>query len=151
MEAGTVGRRLGDQDTRYGDVPPRPDPAIRPSARFPRSADEPTPDVVPKPTPPKDETDDEDEYERGISLLDDRDPVHDEEPPLTGTRPPDEPLEFEATTSRSRLDLSDDDPDAADDDDEADDASRGARRGRRGRRLGGHRGRAAALERAADR
>ncbi|MGZ6995607.1 MAG: hypothetical protein ACXVIM_10370, partial [Acidimicrobiia bacterium] len=34
MDAGTVGRRLGDQDTRYGDVPPKPDPAIRPSARF---------------------------------------------------------------------------------------------------------------------
>ena len=45
MDAGTVGRRLGDQDTRYGDVPPRPDPTIRPSARFPLSADEPAPDV----------------------------------------------------------------------------------------------------------
>ncbi len=37
MDAGTVGRRLGDQDTRYGDVPARPDPAIRPTVRFPRA------------------------------------------------------------------------------------------------------------------
>ena len=48
MDAGTVGRRLGDQDTRYGDVPARPDPAIRPTVRFPRSADQPDPDVVPR-------------------------------------------------------------------------------------------------------
>ena len=151
MEAGTVGRRLGDQDTRYGDVPPRPDPAIRPSARFPRSADEPAPDVVPKPTPPKDETDDEDEFERGISLLDDRDPVHDEEPPLTGTRPPDEPLEFEAVEELEIVELDLSDADDADARRRGRRRSRGARRGRRGRRLGGHRGRAAALERAAHR
>lgn len=48
MDAGTVGRRLGDRDTRYGDVPARPDPALRPAVRFPRGADEPTPDVVPR-------------------------------------------------------------------------------------------------------
>jgi phosphatidate cytidylyltransferase len=93
MEAGTVGRRLGDQDPRYGDVPPRPDPAIRPSARFPRSADEPVPDVVPRPTPPPEES--EDEFERGISLLDDAEPTRTEEPPLTGIRQDDEPPELD--------------------------------------------------------
>jgi phosphatidate cytidylyltransferase len=82
MEAGTVGRRLGDQDTRYGDVPPRPDPAIRPSVRFPLPADEPAPDVVARPTPESDETDDG--YERGISLLDELEPARAEETPLTG-------------------------------------------------------------------
>ena len=51
MDAGNVGTRLGDTATRYGDVPPRPDPAIRPSVRFPRAADEPVPDVVARPTP----------------------------------------------------------------------------------------------------
>jgi phosphatidate cytidylyltransferase len=51
IDAGTVGRRLSDHDTRYGDVPSRPDPALRPSVRFPRTADEPVPDVVPRPTP----------------------------------------------------------------------------------------------------
>ena len=51
MDAGTVGKRLGDSATRYGDVPPRPDPAIRPAVRFPRTADDEVPDVVAKPTP----------------------------------------------------------------------------------------------------
>lgn len=51
MDAGNVGKRLGDSATRYGDVPPRPDPAIRPSVRFPRTADDPVPDVVARPTP----------------------------------------------------------------------------------------------------
>jgi phosphatidate cytidylyltransferase len=51
IDAGTVGRRLSDRDTRYGDVPSRPDPALRPAVRFPRTADEPVPDVVPRPTP----------------------------------------------------------------------------------------------------
>jgi phosphatidate cytidylyltransferase len=48
MDAGGVTRRLGDQDTRYGDVPARPDPTIRPSARFPRPADEPLPELEPR-------------------------------------------------------------------------------------------------------
>jgi phosphatidate cytidylyltransferase len=114
MEAGTVGRRLGDQDTRYGDVPPRPDPALRPSARFPRAADEPAPDVVAKPTRPQDETADDDGFERGISLLDDVEPVHDEETPLTGIRPPDEPQTNDSVEELEivAIDLSDDvDPD----------------------------------------
>ncbi len=119
MEAGTVGRRLGDQDTRYGDVPPRPDPAIRPSTRFPRAADEPTPDVVPKPTPPKDDTDGDDEFAQGISLLDDLEPVHDEEPPLTGIRPPDEPEALEAVAA----DRPDDETDVAEYDPEPDEGS----------------------------
>jgi hypothetical protein len=50
---------LGDTATRYGDVPPRPDPAIRPSVRFPRAADEPVPDVVARPIP--DEADSEED------------------------------------------------------------------------------------------
>ncbi len=93
MEAGTVGRRLGDQDTRYGDVPPRPDPAIRPSARFPLAKDDPTPDVVARTTPPADEPDDHDEFEHGISLLDEAEPTRAEEPSLTGIRHDDEPVE----------------------------------------------------------
>ncbi len=48
MDAGGVTPRLGDQDTRYGDVPARPDPTLRPSARFPRPADEPLPDIEPR-------------------------------------------------------------------------------------------------------
>ncbi len=57
MDAGTVGKRLGDSATRYGDVPPRPDPAIRPSVRFPRTADDPVPDVVARPTPDEADSD----------------------------------------------------------------------------------------------
>lgn len=83
MDAGTVGRRLGDQDTRYGDVPAKPDPTLRPSVRFPRAADEPAPDVMPRPSASAD--DDVTEPERGISLLDDpekfaRSPLEDDEP-----------------------------------------------------------------------
>ncbi len=80
MDAGTVGRRLGDQDTRYGDVPARPDPAIRPTVRFPRSADQPDPDVVPRASVEDDSGDDagdagtDAEFERGISLLGDETP-----------------------------------------------------------------------------
>jgi phosphatidate cytidylyltransferase len=61
MDAGTVGRRLSDHDTRYGDVPARPDPTLRPAVRFPRGVDEPTPDVVPRPTP-------DDEGQAGFDL-----------------------------------------------------------------------------------
>lgn len=48
MDSGGVTPRLSEQDTRYGDVPARPDPTIRPSARFPRPADEPLPDIEPR-------------------------------------------------------------------------------------------------------
>ncbi len=80
LDAGTVGRRLSDQDTRYGDVPARPDPAIRPSVRFPRSADEPAPDVVPRASTGDDEVGHEsrepdDGPDRAISLLEDSDPI----------------------------------------------------------------------------
>lgn len=49
MEAGQVGRRLSEDDVRYGDVPPRPDPGLRPAARFPLPSDvsPPTPRVAP--------------------------------------------------------------------------------------------------------
>jgi phosphatidate cytidylyltransferase len=49
MEGGQVGRRLGEDDLRPGDVPPRPDPGLRPAARFPLPADisAPTPRVAP--------------------------------------------------------------------------------------------------------
>jgi phosphatidate cytidylyltransferase len=104
MEAGTVGRRLGDQDTRYGDVPPRPDPAIRPSARFPLAADEQAPDVVARPTPAPHEP--EDDYERGISLLDELTPVPGEALPLTDTRDEEPDLVEE---SEDIISLSDDD------------------------------------------
>lgn len=57
MDAGNVGKRLGDTATRFGDVPPRPDPAIRPSVRFPRTADDPVPEVVARPTPDEAESD----------------------------------------------------------------------------------------------
>jgi phosphatidate cytidylyltransferase len=105
MDAGTVGRRLGDQDPRYGDVPPRPDPAIRPSARFPLSADEPAPDVHPRSTPAAadvTEAAEEEGFEQGLSLLDDpypepaaepdaeSEPARDEEHPLTGIREDDD-------------------------------------------------------------
>jgi phosphatidate cytidylyltransferase len=63
MDAGAVGRRLSDRDTRYGDVPPRPDPALRPSVRFPRSADDPAPTVVPRPTPGDEPADEQAELE----------------------------------------------------------------------------------------
>ncbi len=88
IDAGTVGRRLGDQDTRYGDVPARPDPAIRPSVRFPRSADEPAPDVVPRASSDEGE---EEEYERGISLLDDEGPAPGPAPGPGEFGPEDEP------------------------------------------------------------
>lgn len=115
MEAGTVGRRLGDQDTRYGDVPPRPDPAIRPSARFPLSADEPAPDVVARPTPPPQESDDD--YERGISLLDDLEPARAEEPPLTGIDDEPDELEADAELEVVAIDLSDHDVEVDEHDD----------------------------------
>ncbi|MCZ7525214.1 MAG: phosphatidate cytidylyltransferase [Acidimicrobiia bacterium] len=35
VEAGQVGRRKPEGEPRYGDVPPRPDPGVRPAARFP--------------------------------------------------------------------------------------------------------------------
>lgn len=35
LEGGGVARRLDDDAPRYGDVPPRPDPGMRPAARFP--------------------------------------------------------------------------------------------------------------------
>lgn len=49
LEGGQVSRRLGEDDLRYGDVPPRPDPGVRPAARFPLPADTntPTPRVSP--------------------------------------------------------------------------------------------------------
>jgi phosphatidate cytidylyltransferase len=49
MEGGQVGRRLGEDDLRPGDVPPRPDPGLRPAVRFPLPADRttPTPRVAP--------------------------------------------------------------------------------------------------------
>jgi phosphatidate cytidylyltransferase len=65
MDAGTVGRRLSDRDTRFGDVPARPDPALRPSVRFPRGADEPTPAVVPRPTPDDESADGQSELDMG--------------------------------------------------------------------------------------
>ncbi|MBM3674214.1 MAG: hypothetical protein FJW88_04540 [Actinobacteria bacterium] len=48
LDAGSVARRLGDEETRFGDVPPRPDPSVRPAARFPRPSDEPLPEVEPR-------------------------------------------------------------------------------------------------------
>jgi phosphatidate cytidylyltransferase len=49
MEGGQVGRRLTEDELRPGDVPPRPDPGLRPAARFPLPADRdaPTPRVAP--------------------------------------------------------------------------------------------------------
>jgi phosphatidate cytidylyltransferase len=38
LEGGQVARRLGDDAPRFGDVPPRPDPSVRPAARFPSPA-----------------------------------------------------------------------------------------------------------------
>lgn len=35
IEGGTVGRRLGDDQPRFGDVPPRPDQSVRPTVSFP--------------------------------------------------------------------------------------------------------------------
>lgn len=88
MDAGTVGRRLSDEDTRYGDVPARPDPTLRPSARFPLTREDDTPDVVPRGSSESGEDEggsddpsetgrDRDEYEQGISLLDDPEPLDD--------------------------------------------------------------------------
>jgi phosphatidate cytidylyltransferase len=36
LDGGQVARRLGGDAPRFGDVPPRPDPSVRPAARFPR-------------------------------------------------------------------------------------------------------------------
>jgi phosphatidate cytidylyltransferase len=58
LEGGQVSRRLGEDDLRYGDVPPRPDPGVRPAARFPLPADVSTP--KPRVSPPR-ATDDADE------------------------------------------------------------------------------------------
>lgn len=89
MDSGGVTRRRSEQDPRYGDVPPRPDPAIRPSARFPRPADEPLPEIEPRhdeplgapaardvdeptevtPAVPVDETDELGEPEEGVRPL----------------------------------------------------------------------------------
>ncbi len=38
LEGGQVARRLAGDAPRFGDVPPRPDPSVRPAARFPRPA-----------------------------------------------------------------------------------------------------------------
>jgi phosphatidate cytidylyltransferase len=35
IEGGTVGRRLGDDQPRFGDVPPRPDQSVHPTVSFP--------------------------------------------------------------------------------------------------------------------
>jgi phosphatidate cytidylyltransferase len=51
LEGGQVSRRLGEDDLRYGDVPPRPDPGVRPAARFPLPADVSTP--KPRVSPPR--------------------------------------------------------------------------------------------------
>lgn len=48
LDAGAVARRLGDEEMRFGDVPARPDPSVRPAARFPRPSDEPLPEVEPR-------------------------------------------------------------------------------------------------------
>ena len=36
LDGGQVARRLGGDAPRFGDVPPRPDPSVRPAARFPK-------------------------------------------------------------------------------------------------------------------
>jgi phosphatidate cytidylyltransferase len=117
MDAGTVGRRLGDQDTRYGDVPAKPDPALRPTVRFPRAADEPAPEVMARPSASVD--DDGTEPERGISLLDEPEelplsPIDDHEP--LQLQPELEDDEFEVVALREEID-GDEDPidDALDD------------------------------------
>jgi hypothetical protein len=56
LDSGLAGRRIADSEPRFGDVPARPDPEVRPDLSFPRSdavdapaADEPTaehPDLV---------------------------------------------------------------------------------------------------------
>jgi len=38
LDGGQVARRIGGDELRFGDVPDRPDPAVRPAARFPRPA-----------------------------------------------------------------------------------------------------------------
>jgi phosphatidate cytidylyltransferase len=111
MDAGAVGRRLSDHDTRYGDVPPRPDPALRPSVRFPRAADEPVPSVVPRPTPGEEPADGQSELE--MSWDDDLD----DEP---------EPLD---ETAAIDLAAAEDEPagtDADDDEDEVEEPAAGA-------------------------
>lgn len=49
LDTGAVGKRLGDHDARFGDVPPRPDPSLRPAARFPLPADETPPELASRP------------------------------------------------------------------------------------------------------
>ncbi len=46
IDSGAAKRRLSESDARYGDVPDRPDPTLRPGATFPRSegSDAPGPD-----------------------------------------------------------------------------------------------------------
>jgi phosphatidate cytidylyltransferase len=45
LQSGASQRRGGDSGPRFGDVPARPDPSLRPAVRFPRPPDEPLPDV----------------------------------------------------------------------------------------------------------
>lgn len=49
LDTGAVGKRLGDHDARFGDVPPRPDPSLRPTVRFPLPADETPPELASRP------------------------------------------------------------------------------------------------------
>ncbi len=110
MDAGTVGRRLGDSATRYGDVPARPDPAIRPSARFPRAADEPVPDVVAKPTP--DELDSSDPGETAGPRSEEDQASPDQEDLWGATEP--EPVTVSETDAEPEPDIESDAPVAID-------------------------------------
>jgi phosphatidate cytidylyltransferase len=56
LEGGQVARRLGEDELRYGDVPPRPDPGVKPAARFPLPSDVSTP--TPLVSPPRTADDD---------------------------------------------------------------------------------------------
>lgn len=122
MDAGNVGKRLGDSATRYGDVPPRPDPAIRPSVRFPRTADDPVPDVVARPTP--DEAD-ADSGAPGAPRAEE-DPATPDQEDLWGASDPDSETESEPDLEgTAAIDLSTEEGDDAgitveDDGDEAD-------------------------------
>jgi phosphatidate cytidylyltransferase len=58
LDGGQVARRLGGDTPRFGDVPPRPDPSVRPAARFPRpvvdeDAETEIDDVVPEAPQPR--------------------------------------------------------------------------------------------------
>ncbi|MBV8951578.1 MAG: hypothetical protein JOZ99_11930, partial [Actinobacteria bacterium] len=56
LDGGQVARRLGEDDLRYGDVPPRPDPGVRPAARFPLPSDASAPSpLAPPPAPSGDD------------------------------------------------------------------------------------------------